>query len=127
MRAFVVLIVFLFSHLPSCAQEGQRIATPAYWTAVGATALSVYADAYSTAHYVGHTRRCAVEGWSPWLYGRKPPVARVYGVMTAELVTNSIVTYYLKKRRHRLWVTPLMAMTGAHGMGAIHNVTDCPD
>ena len=116
---------------PSLAQvnqapDGPTTATSKYWGAVGAAALTTYADAYTTARYVGHTRNCVVEGWSPWLYGRKAPDTRVFAVMTTEVAANSILSYYLKKRHSKLWMVPLVAMGAAHGIGALHNATSCP-
>ena len=107
--------------------EGPKVATTDYWLAVIGGASATYADAYTTAHYVGHTRNCDVEGWSPWLYGRKAPDARVFAVMTTEVAANSTLSFFLKKRRSKLWMVPLVAMGTAHGLGAAHNASRCPE
>ncbi len=116
---------------PLWAQNGQaadssKTATPEYWRTVAAAALITSADAYTTARYVGHSQNCNVEGWSPWLYGRRAPDGRVFAVMTAEVTANSLFSYYLKKRHSRVWFVPLVAMGTAHGLGAVHNARSCP-
>ena len=116
---------------PLWAQNGQaadssKTGTPEYWRTVAAAALITSADAYTTARYVGHSQNCNVEGWSPWLYGRRAPDGRVFAVMTAEVTANSLLSYYLKKRHSRAWFVPLVAMGTAHGLGAVHNATSCP-
>lgn len=133
MKSLVWVIGFFIAiaAAPLWAQDGQtsdspKTATQEYWRTVAAAALITYADAYTTARYVGHTQNCNVEGWSPWLYGRRAPDTRVFAVMTAEMTANSLLSYYLKKRHSKVWFLPLVAMGTAHGLGAVHNATSCP-
>jgi len=129
--SWVIGFSIAIAAVPLWGQDGRisdrsKTATPEYWRTVAAAALITSADAYTTARYVGHTRNCNVEGWSPWLYGRRASDSRVFAVMTAEVTANSLLGYYLKKRHSRAWFVPLVAMGTAHGLGAVHNATNCP-
>lgn len=121
---FVLLVLFLAVSLH--AQD--KIATPEYWTAVGATAGMTYFDAAVTLKAVG-TRNCTEEGWTPWLYGKHPTTGRTVAAMSGEVVAGAVLSYEIKKhvrgKLGRMWAAPLGYLAGVHARGAIHNLTVC--
>lgn len=124
----VILILSVLGRaqdLPVAPSESTRTADSRFWTFIALTGAANTADLYSTTAYVGGTSFCNVEGWSPWLYGRTAPKARVVSVIASETVGVSLFSYLLKRRHSRLWYAPLAANGSAHAWGAIHNFEVC--
>lgn len=121
------------SILPDAASASVKVADRNFWILTGVNAGATFADAFTTARFVGHGlpgHACQVESMNPGLYGRKPNDARVYAVMGAQAVSASLLSYYLKKKhvhvwKFQLWTAPLLFETQAHGLAAIHNLRTC--
>lgn len=86
---------------PSVSKK--KVADNAFWALTGVHTAAVFADAGTTAVFVGHSTVCAYEVGTPWLYGRKAPDARVYAVMTGEAVAIPLISYLMKKHNVHVW------------------------
>jgi hypothetical protein len=130
MRRIVVLLILAgvcqAQALPDAPSASRR--TPkAFWVLTAAYGASVVADAETTAAFV--QVQC-VEGWNPWLYGKRPSRARFYAAAGAMAVSTVFASRKMVRSRKKLvraagW-TLLAGMAQGHARGAIHNIgADC--
>lgn len=92
-----------------------------FWTAVVPAAGFTYLDAYTTSHAPGRLE----ESGMPWLYGNRPSNGRAFGIMTGELLLESLAAWRLKNSSGFLrhwWMVPLVVGGIEHGHAGISNL-----
>jgi len=125
MKAALTLALILAASW-AWGQEQPKIATPLYWTAVGAASALTGWDAQSSQAGYSRNPYCQEIG-TAWLYGARPSAEREWLTMSGEVVASSAVSYLLKRHHRRWWIVPLVWTASVHAHGAISNTLhSCP-